>query len=59
MPPYLALVDMYVRLGHADLALQVVKSGLRALPGSPELLDRLARLEGTAHLEELCGSCWR
>jgi VWFA-related protein len=46
VPPYLALVDAYVRLGHPDLALQVVKSGLRALPSSPELLDRLARLEG-------------
>jgi len=46
VPPYLALVDAYVRLGHPDLALQVVKSGLHALPGSPELLDRLARLEG-------------
>lgn len=43
---YLALVDTYVRLGHADLAVQVVRSGLRALPNSPELLDRLARLEG-------------
>jgi VWFA-related protein len=46
VPSYLALVDAYVRLGHLDLALQVVKSGLRALPSSPELLDRLARLEG-------------
>jgi VWFA-related protein len=46
VPSYLALVDAYVRLGHPDLAMQVVKSGLRALPGSLELLDRLARLEG-------------
>lgn len=46
VPSYLALVDMYVRLGHADLAVQVVRSGLRALPNAPELLDRLARLEG-------------
>jgi VWFA-related protein len=46
VPSYLALVDVYSRLGHAELALQVVRSGLRALPDSPELLDRLARLEG-------------
>ena len=46
VPSYLALVEVYSRLGHAELALQVVRSGLRALPNSPELLDRLARLEG-------------
>jgi VWFA-related protein len=46
VPSYLALVDVYSRLGHAELALQVVRSGLRVLPESPELLDRLARLEG-------------
>jgi hypothetical protein len=40
-----ALVDAYVRLGQSDLALQVIRSGLTALPDSPELLDRLARLE--------------
>ena len=45
VPSYLALVDAYLRLGQRDLALQVVKSGLTALPSSPELLDRLARLE--------------
>jgi VWFA-related protein len=44
--PYLALVETYVRLGHPDLARQVVSSGLRVLPRSPELLDRLARLDG-------------
>jgi len=42
---YLALVEAYVRLGQPDLARQVVKNGLRALPNSPELLDRLARLQ--------------
>jgi VWFA-related protein len=46
VPSYLALVDVYSRLGHPELALQVVRSGLRSLPESPELLDRLARLEG-------------
>jgi hypothetical protein len=42
---YLALVDAYLRLGQPDLALQVVTSGLRALPGSPELASRLAQLQ--------------
>ncbi|HEY3158045.1 MAG TPA: hypothetical protein VGJ78_03715, partial [Vicinamibacterales bacterium] len=46
VPSYLALIDSYVRLGHPELALQVVKSGLRELPNSPELLDRRARIEG-------------
>jgi VWFA-related protein len=44
VPPYLALADAYVRLGEPMLARQVVESGLRALPGSPELLNRLGRL---------------
>ena len=42
---YLALVDAYLRLGQPDLALQVVTSGLHALPGSPELTNRLAQLQ--------------
>ena len=42
---YLALVDAYLRLGQPDLALQVVTSGLRALPGSPELASRMAQLQ--------------
>ena len=42
---YLALVDAYLRLGQPDLALQVVRGGLRALPGSPELANRLAQLQ--------------
>ncbi len=41
---YLALIDAYLRLGQPDLALQVVTSGLRALPGSPELADRMTQL---------------
>jgi tetratricopeptide (TPR) repeat protein len=45
VPSYLALVDAYLRLGQHDLAVQVVKSGLTVMPSSPELLDRLARLE--------------
>jgi VWFA-related protein len=44
VPSYLALVDAYSRLGEPDLARQVIQSGLGAVPASPELLDRLARL---------------
>jgi hypothetical protein len=39
----IALID--TPPGATDLALQVVTSGLRALPGSPELADRMARLQ--------------
>jgi VWFA-related protein len=45
VPAYLALVDAYVRLGHPELAVQVLKTGLQVLPGSPELLERLERVE--------------
>ncbi|HZT75380.1 MAG TPA: VWA domain-containing protein [Vicinamibacterales bacterium] len=42
---HLALADVYVRLSQPALAIQAVKAGLAALPQSPELLDRLRRLE--------------
>jgi Flp pilus assembly protein TadD len=45
IPPYLALADAYVRLGQPMLARQVVESGLEAVPGSPELRERLAQLQ--------------
>jgi hypothetical protein len=45
VPAYLALIDGYVRVGQLDLALQVARSGSAALPASPELRDRLSRLE--------------
>jgi tetratricopeptide (TPR) repeat protein len=45
VPAYLAGIDAYLRLGEADLALQIARSGLQALPGSAELRDRVARLE--------------
>jgi VWFA-related protein len=45
VPGYLALIDGYLRLGRPDLALQVARSGSAAVPASPELRDRLARLE--------------
>jgi predicted Zn-dependent protease len=42
---HLALADMYVRLSQPALAIQAIRTGLAALPQSPELLDRLSRLE--------------
>jgi tetratricopeptide (TPR) repeat protein len=45
VPVHLALADMYVRLSHQALAVQALRAGLTALPHSPELLDRLSRLE--------------
>jgi tetratricopeptide (TPR) repeat protein len=45
VPAYLALIDAYTRLGSPELALQVARSGLKALPDSVELRDRVSRLE--------------
>jgi tetratricopeptide (TPR) repeat protein len=42
---HLALADTYVRLSQPSLAIQALRAGLNALPDSPELLDRLARIE--------------
>ena len=42
---HLALADAYVRLSQPALAVQALRTGLAALPGSRELLDTLARLE--------------
>jgi hypothetical protein len=42
---HLALADAYVRLSQPSLAIQALRAGLNTLPQSPELLDRLARLE--------------
>ena len=46
-PAHLALVDLYMQLSQPALALQAARAGLTALPRSPELLDRLARLEAS------------
>jgi len=46
IPPYLALADAYLRLGHPMLARQVLESGLAAVPDSPELIERVAQLRG-------------
>lgn len=45
VPAYLALIDAYLRIGQPDLARQVAESGVRALPDSLELRDRLLRLD--------------
>jgi VWFA-related protein len=42
---YLALADTYVRLSHRELAIQILKSGLAAMPKSLELQGKLDSLE--------------
>lgn len=42
---YLALADTYVRLSHRELAIQVLRSGLAAMPKSLELQSKLDALE--------------
>ena len=46
VPAHLAIADAYVRAAEPALAIQALKAGLRALPGSPELRERLIALEG-------------
>ena len=46
VPAHLALADGYLRLSNPALAIQAIKAGLAAVPGSPELQTRLAQLEG-------------
>ena len=45
VPAHLALAEAYLRLAQPDLALQVLRSGLAAVPDSPELQNRLAEVE--------------
>ena len=45
VPAYLAAIEAYLRLGQPELALQVARSGLTALPDSVELRNRVQRLE--------------
>jgi VWFA-related protein len=42
---HIALADAYVRLSQPALAVQALRAGLTAVPNSPELQERLARLE--------------
>jgi hypothetical protein len=45
VPAHLAIAEAYVRAAEPALAIQALKTGLRAIPGSPELRERLAALE--------------
>jgi VWFA-related protein len=45
VPAHLALADIYVHLAQPALAVQALRAGLDALPQSPELRDRLSRIE--------------
>lgn len=45
VPAHLALADMFTRLAQPDLAVQALRSGLTAVPQSPELLAYLAHLQ--------------
>ncbi len=45
VPAYLAAIEASLRLGQPELALQVARSGLAALPDSVELRNRVQRLE--------------
>jgi VWFA-related protein len=45
VPAHLAIADAYVRAAEPALAIQALRTGLRALPESPELRERLAALE--------------
>ena len=44
VPAHLALASTYRTLGQSALAVQALESGLRQLPGSPELQAMLADL---------------
>ena len=46
VPAHLALASTYQSLGQPALAIQALESGLRHLPGSPELQAMLAELRG-------------
>jgi VWFA-related protein len=45
IPAQLALADLYVRLSQPALAVQALRAGLKAVPQSTELLERLSSLE--------------
>jgi lipopolysaccharide biosynthesis regulator YciM len=45
IPAHLALADAYVQLDQPALAAQALRAGLAAVPDSPELKDRLIRIE--------------
>lgn len=43
--PRLALIDLYLGSGQRELALDAAQSGVTALPGNADLLDRLGRVQ--------------
>jgi VWFA-related protein len=45
LPAHLAIADAYVRASEPALAIQALRTGLNALPGSPELREKLSALE--------------
>lgn len=45
VPAHLAIAEAFVRLSEPAFAVQALRFGLSAVPNSPELLDRLARLD--------------
>jgi tetratricopeptide (TPR) repeat protein len=45
IPAHLALADAYLQLEQPALAAQALRAGLTAVPDSPELQDRLTRIE--------------
>ncbi|HSC26572.1 MAG TPA: VWA domain-containing protein [Vicinamibacterales bacterium] len=48
VPAHLALADAYLKLSQPALAVQALRAGLAAIPDSPELRERLARIEMSA-----------
>ena len=42
---HIALADTYLKLAQPELAAQALRAGLAALPDSPELRERLARIQ--------------
>ncbi len=46
VPAHLALADGYLRMSERALAEQAIRAGLTAMPDSPELLARLAQIQG-------------
>lgn len=46
IPAHLAIADAYLRIAEPALAEQAIRAGLAALPDSPELLAKLAQIQG-------------
>ena len=47
VPAHLALADTYLRLGQPALAVQAIEAGLRSLPESAELKQKLLDIKGS------------